>query len=150
MMIISSIYALLSSLGFGIIFNIRGRSLFFASLGGGLGWLLYSISLYYNFSMLFALFMGALVCSIYAEVMARVLKTPVTIFMICAIIPLVPGAGMYYTMFETTMGNIDKALSLGIDTIGSAGAIAVATVLVASTTKVIVALKNGKLNNKRY
>jgi uncharacterized membrane protein YjjB (DUF3815 family) len=149
-MIINSFYALLSSLGFGIIFNIRGKNLFFASLGGGLAWFLYSISINYGFSMLFALFMGSLVCSVYSEVMARILKTPVTIFMICAIIPLVPGAGMYYTMFETTMGNIDKALSLGIETIGSAGAIAVATVLVTSITKVIVTLKNGKLNTKRY
>jgi uncharacterized membrane protein YjjB (DUF3815 family) len=145
-MILSSLYALLSSLGFGIIFNIRGKNLFFASLGGSLGWVFYTFSMDYNFSKLFSLFIGSLACSIYSEIMARVLKSPVTIFMICAIIPLVPGAGMYYTMFETTTGNLDKALTLGLETIGSAGAIAVATVLVASTTKVIVTLKNGKLN----
>jgi Uncharacterized conserved protein len=66
--------------------------------------------------------------------------------MICAIIPLVPGAGMYYTMFETIKGNLDKTIILGIETISSAGAIAVATVLVSSTIKVIIALKNRKSN----
>lgn len=30
-----------SSLGFGIIFNIKGKNLFFSSLCGGLGWFVY-------------------------------------------------------------------------------------------------------------
>lgn len=149
-MIISSIYALLSSLGFGFIFNIKGKNLFFAAFGGAIGWFFYTFPLNHGFSGLFALFIGSLASSIYSEIMARVLKAPVTTFMICAIIPLVPGAGMYYTMFETSVGNVDKALVLGLETIGSAGAIAVATVLVASTTKVITILKSGKVNSKKY
>lgn len=143
-MILSSLYALLASLGFGFIFNIRGKNLFFAALGGAIGWFFYLLPLEYDSSKIFALFIGSLALSIYSEVMARVLKTPVTIILICSFIPLVPGAGMYYTMFEVTQGNINKSLSLGLETLGSAGAIAVATVLVASTTKVIIALKHGK------
>lgn len=149
-MILSSLYALLASLFFGVIFNIRGKNLFFAALGGSLGWFFYSFSINHGFSALFALFIGSLACSIYSEIMARVLKSPVTVFMICAIIPLVPGAGMYYTMFETIKGDLDKAIILGIETISSAGAIAVATVLVSSTIKVIIALKNRKSNIRKY
>ncbi|MEA4826035.1 MAG: threonine/serine exporter family protein [Clostridium sp.] len=148
-MILGSLYALLASLGFGVIFNIRGRNLFFASLGGSIGWFFYLLSLEYYPSKVFALFVGSLAISIYSEVMARVLKTPVTTFMICAMIPLVPGAGMYYTMLESIQGNIDKSLTLGLQTIGGAGAIAVATVLVASTTKVIVTLKQGKIKGSK-
>ena len=40
-LIINSIYAFFSSLGFGIIFNIKGKNLFFSSLCGGLGWFVY-------------------------------------------------------------------------------------------------------------
>ncbi|MGY0375095.1 threonine/serine exporter family protein [Clostridium sp. JNZ J1-5] len=148
-MILGSLYALLASLGFGVIFNIRGKNLFFASLGGSIGWFFYLLSLEYYPSKVFALFVGSLAISIYSEVMARVLKTPVTTFMICAMIPLVPGAGMYYTMLESIQGNIDKSLTLGLQTIGGAGAIAVATVLVASTTKVIVTLKQGKIKGSK-
>ncbi|QGU95037.1 hypothetical protein GOM49_07990 [Clostridium bovifaecis] len=140
-MIINSIYALLSSLGFGFLFNIRGRNLIFASFGGALGWFFYLLFTNYSFSKVFALFMASISVSVYSEIMARVLKAPVTIFMICAIIPLVPGAGMYYTMYEITRGNLNASLSIGLETIISAGAIAVATVLVASTTKVITTLR---------
>lgn len=140
-MIISSIYALLSSLGFGFLFNIRGRNLIFASFGGAVGWFFYLLFTSYSFSKIFALFIASISVSVYSEIMARALKSPVTIFMICAIIPLVPGAGMYYTMYEITRGNLNASLSIGLETIISAGAIAVATVLVASTTKVITTLR---------
>ncbi|KYH30097.1 MULTISPECIES: threonine/serine exporter family protein [Clostridium] len=140
-MILNSIYALLSSLGFAFLFNIRGKNLIFTSFGGAIGWFLYLLFINHSFSKVFALFIASISVSVYSEIMARVLKSPVTIFLICGIIPLVPGAGMYYTMYEITMGNINASLSIGLETISSAGAIAVATVLVASTTKVIVMLK---------
>ena len=34
----------------------------------------------------------------YAELMARTQKTPVTVYLISAIIPMVPGGTLYYTM----------------------------------------------------
>lgn len=141
-MIMNSIYAFLSSIGFSYIFNIRGKNIIYASIGGALGWFINLLCLNNNASKILSLFIASLAISIYSEIMARILKTPVTIIMICSIIPLVPGAGMYYTMYEITQGNISNSLTLGIETIGSAGAIAIATVLVASTTKVIIALKN--------
>lgn len=36
-----TVVALIASLGFGVIFNIRGKNLFFATIGGGLSWLSY-------------------------------------------------------------------------------------------------------------
>lgn len=143
-MILNSVYALLSSFFFGFLFNIREKNLIFASLGGMIGWFFYLLSLNYGSSKLFALFIGTLVVSIYSEVAARVLKSPVTIFLICGIIPLVPGAGMYYTMYELVIGNTSASISLALETTGSASAIAVATILVTSTTKVITTLKKGK------
>ncbi|MFU0823689.1 threonine/serine exporter family protein [Clostridium sp.] len=140
-MILNSIYALLSSLAFAFLFNIRGKNLIFTSFGGAIGWFTYLLFINYSFSKVFVLFIASISVSVYSEIMARVLKSPVTIFLICGIIPLVPGAGMYYTMYEITMGNVDASLSIGLETISSAGAIAVATVLVASITKVIVILK---------
>ncbi len=44
-LIINSIYAFFSSLGFGLLFNIKGKNLiFFSSLCGGLGWFIYLFS----------------------------------------------------------------------------------------------------------
>ena len=43
-LIINSIYAFFSSLGFGLLFNIKGKNLIFSSLCGGLGWFIYLFS----------------------------------------------------------------------------------------------------------
>jgi len=137
-LIINSIYALLATFCFGILFNIRGKNLIFAALGGGFGWfflLIFQDKL--NFSITFSLITTSVLIGIYAEIMARILKTPVTVFAICAILPLVPGNGMYYTMYESVQGNASKSLSLGIQTLASAGAIATGIVLASSTSKFI-------------
>lgn len=136
-MIIKSAYAFIASFGFGVLFNIKGKNLFFASLGGGLTWFVYLLTLnYYKFDLL-ALFTASLFAGAYSEVFARILKTPVTTFSICSIIALVPGGGMYYTMLESVQGNINEFLSTGLNTLSSAGAIAVGILLASSLTKVI-------------
>ena len=140
-MILNSFYALLSSLGFGILFNILGRNLIIASIGGGLAWLTYLISGRLQSSLVFSLFLASMMGSIYCEIMARIYKNPVTMFIICAIIPLVPGGGMYYATLEAVKGNFTLALTKGAETLFSAGAIAVGIVFVASISTIFKKIK---------
>lgn len=140
-MILNSIYAFLSSLGFGILFNIRGKNLIIASFGGALGWFTFLLASRLQPSMVFPLFLASMVVSIYSEVMARLYKNPVTIFIICAIIPLVPGGGMYYATLEAVKGNLNLALSKGIETLFSAGAIAIGIVFVSSISTIFKKIK---------
>ena len=140
-MILNSFYAFLSSLGFGVLFNIRGRNLIIASLGGGLAWFTYLLSVRLQPSIVFSLFLASMVGSIYSEIMARLYKNPVTMFIICAIIPLVPGGGMYYSTLEAVKGNFSVALSKGAVTLFSAGAIAVGIVFVASISTIFKKIK---------
>lgn len=141
-MILKSIFALFASLGFGVLFNIKGKNLIFASLGGFLTWYIYLLSLSFESSNLFALFIASFAAGLYSEALARILKSPVTTFSICSIIPLVPGGGMYYTMQESVQGNINKFLSTGLETLSNAGGIAVGILLASSITKVILTIKN--------
>lgn len=140
-MILNSFYAFLSSLGFGVLFNIRGKNLIIASLGGGLAWLTYLLSGKLQPSLVFSLFLASMVGSIYSEIMARLYKNPVTMFIICAIIPLVPGGGMYYATLEAVKGNFTLALTKGAVTLFSAGAIAVGIVFVASISTIFKKMK---------
>ncbi len=140
-MILNSFYAFLSSLGFGIIFNIRGKNLIIASVGGGLGWFTYLLSGRLQPSIVFSLFLASMVVSIYSEIMARIYKNPVTMFIICAIIPLVPGGGMYFATLEAVKGNFNTALSKGAETLFSAGAIAIAIVFVSSISTIFKKIK---------
>ena len=140
-MITQSIFALFSSLGFGILFNIKGNKLFYAALGGGISWFvsLYCEALGFNITSSF--FISSIIFSIYSEIMARVLKTPVTTLIICALIPLVPGGGMYYTMYEAINGNIMESIKLGLNTISSAGSLALGILFVSTLTRLLMSAK---------
>lgn len=145
-MIINVLYAFIASLGFCILFNIQHKNLIFASIGGSLGWFFYLLFINLKHSTAFSLFIASLIISLYSEICARLLKSPVTIFVICSMIPLVPGSGMYYTMFETVKGNIQKSLNIGIQTLINAGSIATAIILVSSLSKLITTFKMNKKN----
>lgn len=136
-MIMYAIYSLIASLCFAIIYNVKGKNIFLAGIGGGISWFVYLLMHNLYNSNIFALFLGAVAVSIYSEIMARIRKAPVTTFIICGIIPLVPGNGMYYTMYETILGNVPKATAYGIQTLGAAGAIAIAIAMVSSLSKLI-------------
>ncbi|WP_291573555.1 threonine/serine exporter family protein [Clostridium sp. UBA4548] len=144
---ISVLYAFISSLGFGILFNVRGKNLIIASIGGGLGWLFYLITKNSTGSEIVALFVASIVISVFSEIFARIMKNPVTIFLICALIPLVPGGGMYYTTFEAVQGNVSKSIVLGIQTLFNAASIAVGIILVSTISKIINKLKFNKLES---
>lgn len=143
-MLLNFIYACIATLAFGIIFNIRGEKLVFASLGGGISWAVYLLSFRLFSSMIFAYFLAASIVTLYSEIMARVLKAPVTTFVICAVIPVVPGGGMYNTMLESVKGNVQTALSLGVETITIAGAIAVGILFISTIVKIIFINRNKK------
>lgn len=140
-MILETIVSFIATFGFGIIFNIKGKKLFFASLGGALSWFIYALCLNLNLTEISSLFLSSVVFSTYSEIFARILKTPVTTLVVCALIPLVPGGGMYYTMFEAVTGNINKALELGLNTLASAGVLALGVIFVSTLTRLIMSHK---------
>jgi uncharacterized membrane protein YjjB (DUF3815 family) len=134
-MIIQTIATTIASTGFGIMFNIKGKKLFFSSLGGGLSWLIYSLGLNFNFSPISSLFIASVCFSIYSEILARILKTPVTTLIICCLIPLVPGTGMYNAMYEAITSNLSGALELAADTIARAGTLASGIIFISTITR---------------
>lgn len=129
--------AILASLGFAILFNIRGDKLFAAALIGGCGGISYYMSMELGCSQVLALFIASCLISILSEVFARILKCPATTFLICALIPLVPGGGMYYTMLALVRDNIDAAINAGVDTIVQAGSIVIGCTFVSSAMKMM-------------
>ena len=68
--------------------------------------------------------------TLYAEVLARVVKAPATVFLIPSIIPLVPGGRLYYTMRAIVDGDADNAKSYAMETIVIALGIAVGIVVI--------------------
>ena len=141
MLLRMSFVSFIVTFGFGILFNIKGRKLLFAALGGGLSWYCYSLPLSLGLSEVSSLFISALVFSTYSEVLARIFKTPVTSFVICALFPLVPGSGMYYTMLATINGDLQNAVHLGINTLANAGTLALGVIFISTITSLIFRAK---------
>lgn len=141
-MMLSSLYAMIATLCFGILYNIRGKNLIFSSIGGGITWFIYLLVYHFlGYSNILAYFSASIIGSIYSEIMARLLKTPATPFIIGTLIPLVPGSGMYNTMFETVQGNTQDSIQTGIHTLEIAGTIAIGVFSVSSISKASVLFK---------
>lgn len=149
MLLRMSFVSFIITFGFGILFNIKGRKLLFAALGGGLSWYCYSLPLSLGLSEVSSLFISALVFSTYSEVLARIFKTPVTSFVICALFPLVPGSGMYYTMLATINGDLQNAVHLGINTLANAGTLALGVIFISTITSLIFRVKRNH-SSKRF
>lgn len=132
--LIEILSATVGTLGFAIVFNIRGKKIFFAALGGLFSWVLYlTLGLVIEDETLRYLIVSVTI-SAYAEILARLLKTPTTVFSIISLIPLIPGGSLYYTMTGAFAGDAASFMTNGIQTLKLAAALSVGIVLVSTTT----------------
>lgn len=145
--ILEVIASFLATMGFGILFNIKGKNLIFAGIGGGISWFMYEGGILLGFSVVASMFVSALVFSTYSEICARILKTPVTTIVICALIPLVPGGGMYYTMYEAIHGDAAATWAKASSTLLSAGSLALGVIFISSVTRLILRSRKNTSNN---
>jgi len=91
---------------------------------------------------LFSVFIAIIVVCIYSEILAPRLKTPVSVFVTCAIIPLVPGRGLFNSMQLYIAGDNLNASKTILQTLLIAGTISIAIAIVSSVTNLINKLMN--------
>ena len=123
--------------GFCILFNVHGRGCVLCIIGGVATWMLYLLWGALGCDIYAANLFAALFAALYAEVMARVRKCPSMPYLVITILPLLPGAGVYYTMSLGLEGNMMDAVAKGLETIGVAGALAVGILLVSSVFRIL-------------
>lgn len=140
-MILNLFMAYLASLSFAFLFNLNRLTAFLSAIGGSIGWFCYAQGLSFAGEANTAYFLGAVGLSLYSEIMARQTKTPVTSYITPALIPLVPGGGLYRTMLETLAGNYNGALHEGINTLMASGALAIGILVVFTLIKTYYSLR---------
>ena len=126
------------SLGFACLFNIRGKRLAVATLGGVLSWFLFVIFSYLIPSDPINYFLVSFLISLFAEVMARVMKTPTTTFITTSLVPLIPGGSLYYTMAYGFQGQATRFVTKGVATLALAAALALGIIIAATLTKLVL------------
>jgi len=130
------LFCLFGCIGFSILFNIHGPGVMLCALGGMLAWFVYRLVLLLGGSDILAYFWGSLMASVYSEIMARIRKYPAISYLVVAIFPLIPGAGVYYTMNYAVQGEMELFASKGMHTAAVAGIIAVGILLASTSIRV--------------
>ncbi len=116
--------AFLGAFGFSLMFGLRRRYVFAASLGGLLAWAVYLLIDAWLRAPFLSYLLAAGFAVLYSELLAHTLKCPATLFVVPAIVPLVPGSSLYYAMNSAVRGEIETAKAFGMTTLKAALAIA--------------------------
>lgn len=127
----------IAAIFFAIVFKVPGRALLFSSVLGAVGYIFYVILTPLMPSNIASYFLATFLMAASSEIMARFLKMPATVFLIPAIIPLVPGIALYQTMYYLVQGDNNSAVATGAQALLAIIAMAMAIVIVAILTKAI-------------
>ncbi len=108
--IIAVLAAVLGTVGFALMLRLRKHRLPVIALSTGLCYSVYLLALHFSLADFIANFLATLFAGFASEFLAKYVKAPVTVFLIPTILPLVPGASLYYTIESFFQSDFDKAL----------------------------------------
>lgn len=122
----------LATFGFAFIFRVPRQNILYCCLGTVLCWGVYLLCLPVFGDGFAAQAVAAAFGAGYAELMARLTRTPATVYIMPTLIALIPGRGLYCTMEAMVRGSQSEVLQWGTSTAISALALAVGIVAVAA------------------
>jgi len=111
--------------------QVPKKNLLLAGLTGAVGW---AVELLLENTIMSA-FLAALTVAVLAQIFARLSKAPVTVYLVTGIFPLVPGVGMYRTVYYLLQSNREQTSYYLSYTLQIAGMIALAIFVVDSFFK---------------
>ncbi len=126
MILIQVIGTFAAVISMAITIGVPKKFLGYSGLVGAVGWLVYLLLGAAGCSTVASMFLAALVVAMISHSFARVMKTPVTLFLIAGILPLVPGVGMYRIVYNLITNNNSLAGYYFSETMQIAGMIALA------------------------
>lgn len=111
------------------------KYLIYSGTVGAAGWAVYLLMRFVELPEAMAMFVATLVVAIMSHIYARVLKAPVTLFLVCGILPLVPGVAMYRVVYYLLIADSVTAGHYAVTTVSVTGAIALAVFFVDTAFK---------------
>ncbi|MED4534606.1 threonine/serine exporter family protein [Metabacillus fastidiosus] len=140
------ITSFIASAAFGIIFNAPKKAIIQCGFVGMFGWILY-LSLYnINEDTVIATLISAFFIAVLSQTFAKLYKTPIIIFNVSGIIPLVPGGLAYDAMRKFVENDYDIAVQLAAKAFMISGAIAIGLVFSEVVNQLI---RKSRLGGKR-
>lgn len=130
-MIIKILASVIGTVAFALLFRTPSKYYLHCGIIGGMGFALYYVlNTYTFFSPTEATFCAMLLVSLVSRFCAVWEKCPVTVFLISGLLPLVPGAGIYWTAYYLVTGQTSLAKDSGFEAIKITVAIVLGIVMV--------------------
>lgn len=136
--LLPAVWGYFSCAGFSLMYNIHGSGILMCSIGGAISSFAYFLVLDLSGSEVGAAFVASILVGIYSEVMARIRRHPVTGYLQVALLPLVPGAGVYHAMRYAVDGFTQTFLITLVHTMGIALALSIGAMLSSSLFRAII------------
>lgn len=134
---VQTVGAFMAVLSFGLVLEVPRKFLGWSGLTGGVCWLVYILAKDFSGSMIFAVFISSISVALMAHLLARRLRAPVTVFLVPGILPLVPGASIYNSVYHMIQNSREESMYYLAETMQIAGAIALAVFLLDSVFKLV-------------
>lgn len=115
---------------FAVLFSAPRRAVFFSAFIAAVGWVIASAIRMQGLSEYLGYFVGMLFVSVFSELGARHYRMPSIIIFFPALIPFIPGFGIYNSMFYLVTKNYDLFIPALVQTLLTAASIAVAMAVV--------------------
>ncbi len=138
----------LGSLCFCFLFNVPKRNVLLSALCGGLSWSILVSLQNMGFDSIFSSLIAAVIIGLISEILAIIIKTPVTSFIVIGIIPLVPGFKVYKTMLFFVSGKLQEGTTEGVQAMFIAISISVGLIISTSIFKFVKIIRRRRELNK--
>ena len=152
MMITTTILAIvesfLATLAYAVLFNVPKQYYTTCGITGLSGWIVY-LAMCQVTTVALASFVGTLAVVLISRIFTVRKKCPITIFLVSGIIPLVPGAGIYYTAYYLVTGQMSLAAVKGLEAVKIAFAIVLGIIFVVSIPRDAFQIRYWRAKRKR-
>ena len=132
--VLNLLLASTGSLAFAILYNVPRKFYLCAAFTGMAGWFCYYLIVPFTDTAV-ASFFGAVGVVLVSRIFAVWKKCPITVFLISGIFPLVPGAGVYYTMYYLVSNELTLAAIKGLESLKIAFGIVLGIVFIVTIPK---------------
>lgn len=126
------VFSFLAASGFAVFLNAPRKTLFISGVNGMISWNIYILLVRMDVDIMLSNFFAASSASFLSEIFAIKLKKPTILFIVPGIITLIPGLGLYNTMFYMIEGNFQLSMQTGASVMFASGAISLGVVVASS------------------
>ena len=131
--LVQAVAAFLGTAGFAVLYGVPRKEYIHASVCSTIGWMAYLVMMRLaNATIIESTFVATLVVVLVSRFMAVDRKCPVIVFQICGVFPLIPGAGIFWTVYYIVNKQLSEAFTSGFTALGMAVAIVIGIIFMTS------------------